>query len=160
MASERKKERRSIWRVGPDSTWTTVLPVAFIIISLVSLVVLPIVGERCTSRLRKEVTKECEPARNTASALQVGLSAELDRLIAYQVMRQPQYRTAYLRLVEQHGEAMKGLRSLAPRLSGEAGKALEVLRADSNRWHEAVEGGGFLAPMPTEGFGTRLVERH
>lgn len=154
------RERRSVWRVGPESTWTTVLPVAFIIISLVSLAVLPIVEERRTSRLRTEVTKECEPARNAASALQVGLSVELDKLMAYQVTRQPQYRTAYLLLVEQHGEAMKGLRRLTPRLSAEAGKALELLRVSSNRWHEEVESGGFLAPMPAEVFSTRLFERH
>src|SRR5258708_37762340 len=96
MASERKQERRSVWRVGPESTWTTVLPVAFIIISLVSLAVLPIIGERRPSRLRTEGTKECEPARNAASALQVGLSAELDRPIAHQVTRQRQYPTPHL----------------------------------------------------------------
>ena len=27
-------DRRSIWRVGPESTWTTILPVVFIIVSL------------------------------------------------------------------------------------------------------------------------------
>src|SRR5258706_4859362 len=111
MASERKQERRSIWRVGPESTWTTVLPVAFIIISLVSLAVLPIVGERRTSRLRTEVTKECEPARNTASALQVALSAELDNLIGYQVTRQAPYRDQYHRLLPSPHDAAPTLHS-------------------------------------------------
>ena len=45
MTKESGRERRSLWRVGPESTWTTILPVAFIIASLLALVILPGGGE-------------------------------------------------------------------------------------------------------------------
>jgi len=81
------RERRSIWRIGPESSWTTVLPVAFIIISLVSLVVLPIVVEKRTAQMRSEITRAAEPARRTANRMQMDLAAELDKIIPYQVTR-------------------------------------------------------------------------
>jgi len=52
MAAQRLEERRSIWRVGPESTWTTTLPVTFIIASLLSLVLLPIIVSSHTRRMR------------------------------------------------------------------------------------------------------------
>jgi hypothetical protein len=47
--------RRSIWRVGPQSTWTTVLPVVFIIVSLLSMVILPLVVRNKTAKMRNEI---------------------------------------------------------------------------------------------------------
>ena len=64
------RERRSIWRVGPEQTWATVLPVAFIIISLLSLVLLPIVVSSRTTRMRNEIFAIAEPARREANEIQ------------------------------------------------------------------------------------------
>src|SRR5881275_1702949 len=156
----RPHERRSIWRVGPESTWTTVLPVAFIIISLVSLAVLPIVSENRTSHIRREINTAAEPARRTANALQVDLAAELDKIIAFQVTRQPQYRARYEELVASNHRSIEQLRRLSPHLTPEVGRELEALNRDSNAWYAAIRDGGFLTPMPTEVFTTRLFERH
>jgi len=71
----RPHERRSIWRVGPESTWTTVLPVAFIIASLISLVILPIVVAKHTARMRDEITSLAEPARRTANEVQMDVAS-------------------------------------------------------------------------------------
>src|SRR5258707_737314 len=81
-------ERRSIWRVGSESTWTTVIPVIFIIASLLSLVVLPIVFSTRTARMRHEITTVAEPSRRAANEIQTDLSAEVDSIIAYQVTGQ------------------------------------------------------------------------
>src|SRR5213079_1207803 len=86
-----KQERRSIWRVGPKSTWTTVVPVVFIIASLLSLVVLPIVFSAHTARMREEITRVAEPARRAANEIQMDLTAELDKIIAFQVTGQAQF---------------------------------------------------------------------
>src|SRR3954469_12661246 len=150
MAEPRRQERRSVWRVGPESTWTTVLPVAFIIVSLVSLAVLPIVSEKRTAQMRREISTAAEPARRTANAVQVDLAAELDKIIAYQVTKQPQYRAQYEQLLAQHSRAVDMLRRLVPDLNPEVGKQLEVLIANSDDWHAAVQAGGFMTPMPTE----------
>src|SRR5438477_10105927 len=77
------KERRSIWRIDPDSKWTTVLPVAFIIISLLSLLILPIVVATRTARMRREIMSIAEPARAAANQIQMDLSAELDKVISF-----------------------------------------------------------------------------
>ncbi|MEO6260449.1 MAG: hypothetical protein ABIP63_08860, partial [Thermoanaerobaculia bacterium] len=82
------QERRSILRVGPKSTWTTVLPVAFIIISLLSLAVLPIAVSRRTKKMRSEISAIAEPARREANEIQMDLWGELDKVIAFQVTGQ------------------------------------------------------------------------
>ena len=144
----RPHDRRSVWRVGPESTWTTVLPVAFIIVSLVSLAVLPILVERRTAEMRREITGLAEPARRTANQMQLDLAAELDKIIAYQVTRQQQYRDQYEHLLLAQQKSAALLRNYAPQLSPEAGGRLKELIEMSNRWHALVRKGGFLAPMP------------
>ncbi|HEV7571966.1 MAG TPA: hypothetical protein VGQ21_10765, partial [Thermoanaerobaculia bacterium] len=67
--AERQSERRSIWRVGPDSTWTTIVPVAFIIASLLTLVLLPIFFGRHTSQMQAEITEVAEPSRRAANEI-------------------------------------------------------------------------------------------
>jgi len=82
--AERQTERRSIWRVGPDSTWTTIVPVVFIIVSLLALVLLPIYFGRHTSTMRREITEVAEPSRSAANEIQSDLSTELGQIIAWQ----------------------------------------------------------------------------
>ena len=154
-------ERRSIWRVGPRSTWTTVLPVVFIIVSLVSLVVLPIVVSRHTSQMRAEITKVAEPARRAANETQMDLSAELDKIIAFQVTAQPQYRDDYKALiaVQQRDRALLGrlAQSLGPSVRG----ALDVLDSQSDQWHQHVQDSGLTEhQLPAEVFTTTLFEHH
>ena len=163
--TERKKpptkERRSIWRVGPEQTWATVLPVAFIIISLLSLVMLPIVVSSRTTRMRSEIFAIAEPARREANEIQVDLSAEVDKIIAYQVTGQEQYRAAYLHLVEHQEANRRALQQLAPKLGEDLGHDLEVLTRESARWHEGVRSSDFLSrPLPQEVFTSRLFEHH
>ena len=85
MSTQPLRERRSIWRVGPDSTWKTVVPVLFVIVSLVALSVLPVIVGNHTARMRDQITRIAEPARRAANEIQVGLWTELDKVMAYQV---------------------------------------------------------------------------
>ena len=163
MVEEKTKirERRSLLRVGPESTWTTVLPVTFIIVSLLSLVILPIVVSSHTSKMRTEITRLAEPARREANAIQVDLSAELDKIIAFQVTGQNQYREAYLRLVADQEQNRSALEHLAPQLGEDLARDLGILVNESNRWHAGVKTGEFLTrPLPQEIFTARLFEHH
>jgi len=154
-------ERRSIWRVGPESTWTTVLPVAFIIASLVSLVALPIVVSNHTKRMRTEIQRLAEPARRAANQMQVDLSGELDKVIAYQVTGQEQYRRDYLRLLAEQEHNRKTLQKLAPTLGKDVDASLRTLTEKTQRWHEGVRSGEFLdRRLPESVFLVRLFERH
>jgi len=155
------RERRSIWRVGTESTWTTVLPVAFIIASLVSLVVLPIVVSTHTARMRREIALNAEPARRIANEVQIDLAAELNEIIAFQVTGQPQYRNEYARLVSEQNNDYNQLKKLAPMLNVDVANDLNVLMAQTNRWHARMADGEFLArQLPSEVFQDRLFERH
>jgi signal transduction histidine kinase len=157
----RPPERRSIWRVGPESTWTTVLPVAFIIVSLLSLVVLPIVVSNHTARMRREITRVAEPARRSANQIQMNLSGELNRIIAYQVTGQNQYRNSYLQLVSEQEKNTRVLRALAPSLGEEVVRHLGIVVTETARWRAGVVAGEFSTrQLPPEVFTTRLFEQH
>ena len=76
-------ERRSIWRVGTDSTWTTIVPVVFIIVSLLSLSILPLVVSSKMTQQRRRIEQIAEPARQAANIIQTDLSGEVDKIIAF-----------------------------------------------------------------------------
>src|SRR5205814_236366 len=120
LLPDKQPERRSIWRVGPESTWTTVLPVAFIIVSLVSLVVLPLVVENRTTKMREEISRAAEPARRTANQVQMDLAAEIDKINALQVTDQRQYRAEYQQLLDEQRRGINILKRYAPQLGGDA----------------------------------------
>ena len=155
------RERRSIWRVGPESTWTTVLPVTFIIGSLLSLVILPLAVAKHTRKMRDEISRVAEPARRSANQIQINLSAELDKIIAWQVTGQESYRRDYVRLVEEQRRNRDRINQLAPGLSDEIRPNLDTLFRETERWHRGVRDGEMISrPLPKEVFLTRLYERH
>jgi signal transduction histidine kinase/cell division protein FtsB len=154
-------ERRSLWRVGSESTWTTVVPVVFIIASLLSLVILPLVFSTRTARMRDEITRVAEPARRAANEIQMALSAELDKIIAFQVTGQKQYRDQYIAMIEMQRRDYGQLRRLGPDLGTDVGRHLNMLVKEGSEWHTGVESGEFIVrPLPAEVFMTRLFERH
>jgi signal transduction histidine kinase len=159
--SESLRERRSLWRVGTESSWTTTLPVAFIIVSLLFLVILPIFIGRRTAAMRAEITKIAEPARIGANTIQLELASELDDLIAFQVTEQPQYRRAYEKAVADEEQQYGRLRSLAGTIRPEVATELDVLLANARRWHGAVRSQELMGrPLPSPVFLTRLFEQH
>jgi signal transduction histidine kinase len=154
-------ERRSVWRVGPESTWTTVIPVVFIIVSLLFLVALPVVVSHKTQRTRDEITRIAEPARQAANAIQTNLSAEVDKIIAYQVTGQPQYRRAYEEVVRAEEQNRKKLAELLPGLDEGLARDLTALFAQTKRWHDGVARGNLVAQqLPNEVFLARIFENH
>jgi signal transduction histidine kinase/cell division protein FtsB len=156
-----KSERRSIWRVGSDSTWTTAVPVIFIIASLLSLVVMPIVFSTHTARMRQEITRVAEPARHAANEIQMDLSAEVDRIIAFQATGQKQYRDQYIARIEEQRRYYVVLRDLGPQLGVDVGGRLNALVKKGSQWHEGVQRGEFITrALPAEVFMARLFEQH
>ena len=154
-------ERRSIWRVGPESTWTTAVPVVFIIVSLLSLAILPVVVSRKTARTRDEITRVAEPARRAANYIQTDLSGEVDKIIAYQVTGQAVYRREYFALVDRQEANRRLLATMLPKLDEQLGSDLTALFVQTSRWHNGVSGGEFVSrQLPNEVFLSRLFENH
>lgn len=160
--NEASTERRSIWRVGPESTWTTVLPVAFIIVSLLSLVILPIVVSNHTREMRREISTYAEPARHAANAAQIALSSELDELIAWQVTRQNTYRIDYAHLVDDEQSQLARLRDLAHHLGGDPEANVARLDEQMAQCHSQVAAAGLASSdgIAAEVFQDRLFEAH
>jgi signal transduction histidine kinase/competence protein ComGC len=154
-------ERRSIWRVGPESTWTTVIPVVFIIVSLLFLVALPVIVSHKTQKTRAEITSIAEPARQAANAIQTDLSREVDNIIAYQVTGQLQYRRSYEALVAAEERNRRKLAALLPGLDEGLARDLTNLFAQTSRWHDGVKRGQLVSQqLPNEVFLARIFENH
>src|SRR6185503_6807439 len=131
--------------------WTTVVPVVFIIAALLSLVILPLVFSNRTARMRQEITRVAEPASRAANEIQMGLSAEVDKIIAFQVTGQRQYRDQYIALIEQQRRDYAVLRNLGPDLGVDVGRQLTALVKEGSEWHVGVESGEFIVrPLPSE----------
>ena len=147
--------------MGPESTWTTVLPVIFVIASLLALAVLPVIVGTHTAEMRDQITRIAEPSRGAANDIQVGLSAELDKVIAFQVTGESQYRNSYRTLLDQQVHDYAELRRLGPQLGEDVDRELRTLITATQRWHTGVTNGEFLQrQLPSEVFMTRLFERH
>jgi signal transduction histidine kinase len=155
------RERRSFWRVGPESTWTTVLPVAFIIVSLLSLVILPLIVSNHTATMRQEITRIADPARRGVNQIQIDLSSELDKIIAFQVTGQAQYRREYEALYAHEEQNRRLLQELAPRLGSDINDSINEFFIVSAQWHAAVRQQEFATQkLPEEVFLARLFEKH
>ena len=153
--------RRSVWRVGPESTWTTVLPVAFIIISLLSLVALPLFVSRQTNRMRQEISDLAEPARRAANQIQMDLASEIDKINAFQVTGQPHYRDEYLALLARQERNRLALTQLASRLGDDFQTELNTVLIHGGRWHQAVRDDELISrQLPAEVYMTRQFEEH
>lgn len=155
------RERRSFWRVGPESTWTTILPVAFIIVSLLSLVILPLIVSNHTTAMRREITRVADPARRGVNQIQIDLSAELDKIIAYQVTGQEQYRREYEAFYAHEEQNRLLLQKLAPELGPDIAGSINDFFIASSQWHTAVRQQEFANhKLPEEVFLARLFEKH
>ncbi|HET7712490.1 MAG TPA: ATP-binding protein [Thermoanaerobaculia bacterium] len=155
------RERRSMFRVASDRTLTTVVPVAFIIVSLLSLLVLPLAVSRHTARMRHEITRIAEPARQSANQIQIDLASELDRIIAFQVTGQSQYQRAYIGLLAQQEKSRRDIAALVPHLGTDISEDLTEVSVRTEAWHKAVRDQEFVSRhLPNEVFLTRLFEQH
>ncbi len=133
----------------------------FIIVSLLSLVILPIIVSRKTARARQEISRIAEPARQSANQIQMDLSAELDKIIAWQVTGQNNYRQEYFVLVNRQEANRRNLARLLPHLDNELNKDLTALFVQSSRWHGSVVRRELMSRrMPHEVLLVRLYESH
>lgn len=138
------------------------LPVAFIIASLVSLVILPIVVSNHTREMRREITKLAEPARGSANKAQMDLASELDKLIAWHVTGQDQYRREYIQLVADERANFAILKELSTKLGGDSAAKLDAMMNAAAKWHASVDEGELAtnSRLVADVFLTRLFERH
>jgi signal transduction histidine kinase len=141
------------------SVWRRLLPLAFVIVSLFALALVPMMLRQRTNRIRQELTKVVEPARSETEEVSRALAAELTFLVAFQSTEQMHYITRYRASVALEAAAMERLvpqsRALGPRVYGK----LAELRAAIAAWHRAVDDAEFTRRgLPAPVFQQRLFE--
>jgi signal transduction histidine kinase len=138
-----------------------VVPVVFIIVSLLSLVILPLAVANKTARMRDEISSVAEPARYEANLIQRDLSSEVDKIISYQVTGQKQYLVEYYALVDRQEVNRRSLSRRLPQLNEDLEKNLSSLFMQTSRWHVGVMQGEFTTrQLPNEVFLQRYYEQH
>lgn len=133
---------------------------AFIILSLFALVLVPVLVKRHTDSLRMELRTVVEPAGAVADDIQSLLATELGLLIAFQVTEQPQYIASYHEAVAAEREAHNKLQPLASEIGGFVKSALDELNEAEAAWHASIAESEFVRrPLPAPVFLARLFER-
>lgn len=140
-------------------TWKTLLPVTFIILSLLALVALPLVVSHRTSLMREEIASVAEPSRRDANLIQLALARELDELIAFQVTEQTQYRQHFESVLVEQQQAATRIAARSSRL--QIKPELDRLREAADGWHRTVRQRELLSRhLPPDIFALVLFENH
>lgn len=130
-------------------------------VSLLTLVLLPIFFGKRTAQMRVEITGVAEPSHRAANAIETELSTELNKIIAWQQTGQVQFRDDYQKLVIDQRHHYAELRILGSQLGPEVRSDLGHLIKETEEWHADVASSEFMArQVPAEVFLARLFEKH
>jgi signal transduction histidine kinase len=135
------------------------VPLAFVLLSLVALVLLPILVRQRTNRIRAELRAAIEPARDATEDAARDLAEQLANVIAYQATEQAQYVEAYRRILEGERDAYRRLDVLTPQLGTAVREKYALLRKAEKAWHAAVDEAELVQrPLPSPIFLMRIFE--
>gem|GEM_PF-458146 len=141
-------------------SWRRILPLTFILSSLVALVVLPIWTKRRTDAMRHEISATIEPASKIADDIQTILSTELSLIISYQVTEQGHFAALYRQASREEEMASEKLQPTVRSLGGDVAGRFQEAEAAVKRWHAAVQEGELVSrTLPSPVFLQRLFER-
>jgi signal transduction histidine kinase len=116
------------------------MPLAFVILTLVALVVLPILGDRYTEPHRTQVRELTEPGRTLVSQIQLALAIEGSVLHDYLENREDSLVDRYRQAAAQEQIAYTQLAPIAATLGGAVQDRYAELRKLEHEWHAEVEG--------------------
>ncbi|MGI8842395.1 MAG: sensor histidine kinase [Gemmatimonadaceae bacterium] len=122
---------------GALATWA---PLAFVIVALAALVVLPIVGDLVIEPHRTEIRGLTEPGRTFVTRIQVALAIQGSVLRDYLEDGEDSLVDRYRQAAEQEQIAYAQLAPIAATLGGAVQERYSLLRKLEHEWHAAVEG--------------------
>ena len=123
--------------------WTSTVPLALLLFTLVVLAVVPLAGERYTARDYDVLRAVAEPGRGHVTEIQLALALEGAALHDFIESRSDAAAARYHSARRQEQEAHRQLAPLAARLGGAVQERFDSLRALEARWHAVAD--GFLA---------------
>jgi signal transduction histidine kinase len=111
---------------------------AFVILSLIALVVIPVVIQQRVESLREVVENDGEPARTHVSRVQFALAREMSSLWAYLWTGDSLYLEEFAANVEEERLTYERLEQHVPQLGPEVQERYRQLRRLEGQWHEQV----------------------
>ncbi|MFW6080171.1 MAG: PAS domain S-box protein, partial [Gemmatimonadota bacterium] len=139
-------------------TW---VPLAFVLLSLVALVIIPTTLEQSVTERRDHVTEVIEPLRALTGRIRVAHARQFEYIVGYHLTGRSRFRELYEASVERQRRSMARLRRLAaaggPRIAGRVAILLDRL----DRWHRTVESEDLLrSGVPSAELLARLSDRY
>ncbi len=128
--------RRSLRNIR-DSNWPWVLALAFVILTLVALVFIPIIVQRRVDRARREI-EASEPARTLVTALQFDFVQQLISLRDYVRTGDTRHAAAFLVARTAERDATRRLARLTSELGPPVHEQFVRARTLAERWHARI----------------------
>ncbi|MDQ3950924.1 MAG: hypothetical protein M3282_11345, partial [Gemmatimonadota bacterium] len=125
-------------RVVRGTGWTANAPLAFVLLALVALATLPVLNERRTAPLNRELRDVLEPGRGLVTQIHVALAIEGAAIRDYEESGDTVFLTKYLQAHAEGEAAYEQLSKLAGRLGPEVQHRFGDLRDLERRWDAAI----------------------
>jgi signal transduction histidine kinase len=123
-------------RLAPE--WATWLALAFVVLSLAALIVVPIVMSSRLGPLEDDLSEFAEPARGYLTRIHVTMALQGSAIDDYVVDRDTTYLARFDSAGARERDAYQRLTPLVRRLGDEPRARLDTLLALEAQWHEAV----------------------
>lgn len=140
LARFRNERIPGVGRLGRRARWS----LAFLVISLGLLFVVPILTQRRFDRALDEIEEVAQPAAHFNRVFQVQLARESSWLLLFQVTENERYREAFVRTVREERRALADLARLADDLGPDVEARVAELRRRHAIWLETVDTADFL----------------
>lgn len=114
------------------------LALAFVLLSLLALVVTPVLVQQRIDGLRDEVERVVEPARAMVFETQFYLARQMSALRGYMVADDPAFLQRYEAMVEEEQAVRRDLRPLTEGLGSDVLRLFSRLELLSEQWHDRI----------------------
>lgn len=111
---------------------------AFVALSLVALLVVPLLVQRSVRPLREDIQLAADPARTLVTEVQYRLARQTSSLRGFLITRDARYLRQFWESAAREEQAYRALEPLARRLGHETLTSFVTLRTLSQQWHEAL----------------------
>jgi len=123
----------------PVSSRVGTAALAFVVLSLAVLVLVPVVVQRQTARLRAELDDVADPSRALVTRIQFALAREQSALRGYLISGDPEFLERYREMTAAEQRTYAELEALAYSLEPSVIQRFAELRTLADQWHERVE---------------------
>lgn len=119
--------------------WSGSVSLAFIVLALIALVVVPLVGQRHTAAFHQEMRTVAEPARGLVTDIHLALAIQGDALQDFLRSGDTTSLTRYRFMAQRERVAYQRLEPMTARLGEDVRQRFDTLRARAASWHAVAD---------------------